>query len=144
VTLHLEGSLRGCIGTLRADADALYETVIRTACAAAFQDPRFPPLTAVEWRRVQLEISRLGLPQRSTPEQVVAGLHGVQITRGPARALLLPQVAQERAWSSRRLLREVCRKAGLSEDAWQDSATELTVFTAEVFADRASFRIDPT
>jgi AmmeMemoRadiSam system protein A len=143
VTLHLEGSLRGCIGTLQAHADPLYETVIRTARAAAFEDPRFPPLTPAESCHIHLEISRLSLPLKSTPEQVIAGVHGVQITRGPARALLLPQVARQRAWNSRRLLREVCRKAGLSEDAWQDTTTELTVFTAEVFGDGAPVRLDP-
>jgi AmmeMemoRadiSam system protein A len=111
----------------------LYETVIRTARAAAFDDPRFPALTEVEWHCVQIEISRLSRPRRLAPEQVIAGVHGVHIARGSARALFLPQVAQQRAWDSRRLLREVCRKAGLSEEAWQETGTELTVFTAEVF-----------
>jgi AmmeMemoRadiSam system protein A len=133
VTLHVEGNLRGCVGTLQPTTDPLYETVIRAARAAAFHDHRFPPLTAVEWRCVQIEISRLTAPQRSAPEVVVAGVNGVHIARGTAQALLLPQVAQQRAWDRRRLLREVCRKAGLPEDAWQDTATELTVFTAEIF-----------
>lgn len=135
VTLHVEGDLRGCIGTFLAEANnALYETVIRTARAAAFEDPRFPPLTPVEWRRVQIEISRLGRPQKSTAAQIKVGVHGVQIARGSARALLLPQVAGRRDWNSDRLLREVCRKAGLAENAWQESETEITLFTAEIFS----------
>jgi AmmeMemoRadiSam system protein A len=133
VTLHLAGGLRGCIGTLTGEEAPLYETVIRTARAAAFQDPRFPPLSAIEWPRVHIEISRLSVPQPLAPEHVVAGRHGVHIARGPARALLLPQVAQKHAWDSRRLLREVCRKAGLADDAWQEVGTEVSVFTAEVF-----------
>lgn len=133
VTLRLAGALRGCIGSLRGEEGPLFETVIRTARAAAFEDPRFPPLSAAEWHRVHIEISRLSALQRLAPEQVIAGLHGVHVARGPARALLLPQVARQRAWDSRRLLREVCRKAGLADDAWQEDGTELSVFTAEVF-----------
>jgi AmmeMemoRadiSam system protein A len=133
VTLHLAGNLRGCIGTLNGEESPLYENVIRTARAAAFEDPRFPPLTAVEWGCIHIEISRLSALQRLAPEHVIAGLHGVHIARGPARALLLPQVARHRGWDSQRLLREVCRKAGLAEDAWQEVGTELSVFTAEVF-----------
>jgi len=138
VTLHLDGELRGCIGTFEADAAPLYETVMRAARAAAFKDPRFPPLTAGEWRRVLFEISRLSPPQRSTPERVVAGIHGVHVAQGASRALLLPQVAQDHGWGRERLLREACRKAGLHEDAWLESETELSVFTAEVFGDEAT------
>jgi len=134
VTLQVDGALRGCIGAFQPEVErSLHETIVRTARAAAFEDPRFPPLTSVEWHRIHIEISRLSRPRRSTAAQIVVGMHGVHVARGPARALLLPQVASRYAWSAERLLREVCRKAGLAADAWQESETEISVFTAEVF-----------
>src|SRR5664279_4502877 len=46
-TLHLQGHLRGCIGYV-IPVHSLYQTVAETAHAAAFDDPRFPPVTAEE------------------------------------------------------------------------------------------------
>lgn len=48
--------------------------------------------------------------------------------------VFLPQVATETGWPKERFISELCsQKAGLSPDAWKDPATELYVFTAEVF-----------
>jgi uncharacterized protein (TIGR00296 family) len=43
VTLHKEGALRGCIGYIEPVA-ILAEAIPEMALAAAFRDPRFPPL----------------------------------------------------------------------------------------------------
>ena len=58
VTLHLKGCLRGCIGLIEA-MKPLAETIQEMAYSAAFGDPRFPPLTAQEFKDIALEISVL-------------------------------------------------------------------------------------
>jgi AMMECR1 domain-containing protein len=49
--------------------------------------------------------------------------------------VLLPQVATQYGWSREKFLAEICRKAGLPEDAWRDKETRLFAFEAEVFSD---------
>lgn len=135
VTLRLGGALRGCIGYTGSDL-ALARVVVRCALAAAFDDPRFPPVTLDELSALDVEISVLGLLEAvSGPEEIEAGRHGVAVEHGHARGLLLPQVATEHAWDAERLVAETCLKAGLSRDAWR--AGVLFRFEAEVFGDLA-------
>ena len=132
-TLHLEGQLRGCVGYVIA-AKPLIRTVAETAIAAAFQDPRFPAVTRAEAPRLKIEISVLSLPQPMRAEEIVAGRHGLIVSLGPRRGLLLPQVAEEHGWDAPVFLAQTCRKAGLPPDAWQRGAT-IEAFTAEVFGE---------
>jgi AmmeMemoRadiSam system protein A len=134
VSLHRLGELRGCIGTLEADR-RLDEVVSEMAVAAAFHDPRFPPLEREELDDLTLEISVLGPLVEARPEDVVPGVHGVSIAAEGRRAVYLPKVAIEAGWDRARLLEETCLKAGLAPDGWRDPMTELCVFTAEVFDD---------
>jgi len=134
VSLHRFGELRGCVGTLTADRP-LHETVERIAVAAAFEDPRFPPLSQAELADTEIEISRLGplIPTRAA--DVVVGRDGVCVARGDARGVLLPQVAGHHGWDRERLLDEVCRKAYLPGDTWREPDCEILRFTAEIFGD---------
>jgi AmmeMemoRadiSam system protein A len=132
-TLYHAGKLRGCVGYVF-PVNPLYQTVAETARAAAFDDPRFPPVTREEaiTLRVSLSIlSPLGVIQ---PEQVVVGKHGLVVSLGGLRGLLLPQVPVEHGWDRITFLEQTCRKAGLPLDAWQKEAA-LEAFTAEVFGD---------
>src|SRR5512139_3512669 len=122
VTISHLGELRGCVGNIRPDCP-LHLTVATVARAAAFDDPRFPPLAPHEWSTVDIEISRLSSPRRARAEDVIPGRHGLYVVRGPARGLLLPQVAAKHHWDREQFLRETCQKAGLPSDAWQDAAT---------------------
>lgn len=134
VTLRLEGRLRGCVGHIEA-SDPLAETVRRVAALAATADPRFDAVTAAELPRVTVEVSVLGpLYEPDDPASLKIGRHGVVVDDGPCRGLLLPQVAVERGWDARRFLREACRKAGLSGNAWRRTA-RVRVFDAEVIAE---------
>jgi len=135
VTIRHLGELRGCVGNISPDGP-LHLTVATMARAAAFDDPRFPPLAPHEWATVDIEISRLSSPRRARAEEVIPGRHGLYVVRGPARGLLLPQVAAEHRWDREEFLRETCRKAGLPSDAWQDPETELLVFEAQVLRER--------
>ena len=133
VTLHKAGRLRGCIGYLEA-ARPLYQTVSECALAAALRDPRFSPVTPDELDSLRLEISVLSLLTEIRPEQVEVGRHGLLISSGSQRGLLLPQVAVEWKWERERFLAETCLKAGLPQDAWKQGAT-LQAFTAQVFSE---------
>jgi AmmeMemoRadiSam system protein B/AmmeMemoRadiSam system protein A len=133
VTLKKCGELRGCIGHVIAQIP-LYRTVADMARAAAFQDPRFTPVTKGEFKELSFEISVMSPLQRiSDPKQVQVGKHGLIIRKGGASGLLLPQVATEYGWDREAFLENTCRKAGLPSDAWKEKDAEIYVFSAEVF-----------
>jgi hypothetical protein len=134
VSLHVHGRLRGCVGTLNTDRP-LHERVAQMALEAAFDDPRFLPLTPEELPEIEIEISRLLPPQPTRPEEVVPGRDGVCVARGEQRAVFLPQVAERYGWTREQLLSELCHKAHLPPDAWQHPECELLRFEAEVFGE---------
>jgi AmmeMemoRadiSam system protein A len=133
VTLHLDAELRGCVGTLEITAP-LARSVARYAVAAAFQDPRFAPLSARELTAVRLSVSVLGpFTPVWTPEPIVVGRHGVSLVRGDFRSVFLPQVALEQGWDRTALLQHLAVKAGLSRDGWREA--QLSVFETVSFAE---------
>ena len=133
VSLHRQGHLRGCVGWIRA-VKPLYRTVAECALAAAFHDNRFEPLVAGELPEIEIEISVLSPFCSVAPEAIEPGVHGLLVTSGFQRGLLLPQVAREFGWGRERFVEETCRKAGLEPDAWRKGAT-LEAFTAFVFSE---------
>jgi AmmeMemoRadiSam system protein A len=136
VTLRMDEELRGCIGSVHA-VESLRDAIVHSAYSAAFRDPRFPALTKEEYPLIDLEISVLSPFQKiENPEEVIPGVHGLMITRGYHRGLLLPQVAMEYNWDRETFLGHTCDKAGLPFDAWKDPQTTIEVFTAEVFSEK--------
>jgi len=135
VTLYMRESLRGCIGSVVARYP-LYRAVAEAAYSAAVEDPRFPPVQIEEVPELRIDISVLSPFRDITPEQIVVGEHGLLVSRGRQRGLLLPQVAVEHRLSALRFLEETCRKAGLPPDAWKHGAS-IQAFTAEVFGEPA-------
>ncbi len=134
VSVYVDDELRGCMG--RVDADTpLYLAVEQLAVAAATRDPRFEPLRMEELKQTRLEISVLSEVRAVAPDEIEIGKHGLVITRGPRRGLLLPQVAVKHNFDREKFLDETCGKAGLSEGAWKEAGTRLECFTAEVFAE---------
>ncbi|MBZ5650339.1 MAG: AmmeMemoRadiSam system protein A [Acidobacteriia bacterium] len=101
---------------------------------AAFDDSRFSPVTQDQAPELEVSLSVLSPLQPVQPEQVEIGRHGLLISLGYYRGLLLPQVPVEHGWDRIAFLEQTCRKAGLPLDAWQTGA-KLEAFTAEVFAD---------
>jgi len=114
---------------------SLYRAVLETARAAAFEDTRFYPVTLEEARLLQIELSILSVPRSISPEEVEIGRHGLLITAGFRRGLLLTQVPVEHHWDRITFLEQTCRKAGLPSEAWQTGAT-VEAFTAEVFGEK--------
>ena len=137
VTLRHLGSLRGCIGRVEAE-ESLADTVVRCAISAALQDPRFAPVRHDELDGLEIEISILTPPVAILPSEIEVGRHGLIVSRGAFRGLLLPQVAVEHGLTPERFLEEACRKAGLLSGAWRDAETEICAFTCEVFAEKES------
>ena len=132
-TLYLEGDVRGCVGYVFAVAP-LFQTVIETARAAAFQDMRFLPVTREEAAQLRISISVLSPLFPIKAEELELGKHGLLVTQGNRRGLLLPQVPAEHGWDRKTFLEQTCRKAGLGPDAWEHGAT-LEAFTAEIFGE---------
>lgn len=129
------GDLRGCIGHIL-PLLPLDETVAGMAVAAALEDPRFPPVRPQELPSLSIEISALTVPRpAASAEAVEVGRHGLIVTRGPCRGLLLPQVPAESGWNREEFLRHTCRKAGLPPEAWREPGTKLEVFEAEVWGE---------
>jgi AmmeMemoRadiSam system protein A len=132
VTLKKNENLRGCIGYIEA-IKPLYKTVAEMAIAAAFNDPRFPPLNPNELKDVNLEISVLSpLKKIDDINEIEVGVHGLYITKGFHSGLLLPQVATEYKWDRLTFLEETCYKAGLHPNAWRDKDTKIYIFSADV------------
>ena len=133
VSLHARGRLRGCIGIVEA-TEPLGEAIVRCAASAAQQDPRFSPVGGDELHTLQIEISLLSIPEPILPENIEIGKHGLLISQGPKRGLLLPQVAVEHKLSREKFLEETCRKAGLETNEWREPATRVEGFSCEVFS----------
>lgn len=140
VTLHTQGGdLRGCVGTFQ-PRGTLLDTVAEMARAAAFDDPRFPPVRAEELETLEVEISALSELAPGAPGAVEVGIHGLCVQRGFHRGVLLPQVAVEERWDRETFLDHTCLKAGLPPGAWRQPDTKLFTFTAEVFGEKERMR----
>jgi AmmeMemoRadiSam system protein B/AmmeMemoRadiSam system protein A len=142
VSLKDHGRLRSCCGYLSPTA-TLSEAVSRAAERAAKDDPRFPPIAPEELSRLDMEVWLLWRPEDITArgedrvKEVVIGKHGLQISRGGNRGLLLPGVATEHGFDARTFLQQTCIKAGLPPDAWLRDDTQVMRF--EGYAIRGPF-----
>jgi AmmeMemoRadiSam system protein A len=134
VTLHRMGRLRGCVGQV-ASKEPLVSVVAYCAMAAALDDPRFAPLTPPEIDGLAIEVSVLSPLVEISSEQVEPGKHGLMVSRGVKRGVLLPQVAQQFGWTAERFLEETCLKADLDRDDWKQPGTRVQGFTAEIFSE---------
>jgi len=132
-TLYLDHELRGCVG-YAAPVTPLYRAVAETARSAAFEDARFLPVTRDEAHKLEISLSVLSRLFSIPADAVEVGRHGLVISDGSRRGLLLPQVPMEHGWNRETFLEQTCRKAGLPQDAWRKGAS-IEAFTAEVFSD---------
>jgi hypothetical protein len=126
VTLTRNGQLRGCIGSLEAHKP-LGQDLENNAVAAAFRDPRFPPLEQVELEQIRIEVSILSKPEvmhfaneADALAQLRPGIDGVIFQGNGRRSTFLPQV-WEQLPDRRQFMTHLKQKAGLSADYWSDS-----------------------
>lgn len=118
ITLKKDGNLRGCIGSLIAHRE-LYDDLTINAKKAAFEDPRFKPVTIDELPNISLEVSLLTpatLVQYDTIEdlksKIVVGEDGIILKLGNNQATFLPQVWEDIP-DFDTFFNHLCRKAGL-------------------------------
>lgn len=123
VTLFCRGELRGCIGSLRATRELGFD-VRENALAAAFRDPRFPPLTAREFEVTSVEVSLLSTAESLRFEtegelraRLRPGIDGVTLELADRRATFLPQV-WEALPEPGDFLAALKHKAGFPVDFW--------------------------
>lgn len=138
VTLKRRGQLRACCGTLGQPmrlSDALAQSARRTA----LEDARLPPISSTELRYLDLDVSLLygfeplRVRGRDRIAAVEVGRHGLQVRREQSAGLLLPMVAVEHGMDAETFLRQVCRKAGLPSNAWEDDGTQVVTFESFAF-----------
>ena len=132
VSLHKHGRLRGCIGHFGEDVP-LHEIVAEMARAAAFEDPRFMPVTRDELDDIDIEISVLTPMRRiQSLDEFQLHKHGIYIKKGYRSGTFLPQVADEVNWTKEEFVGHCAQdKAGIGWDGWRDA--ELYVYEAIVF-----------
>ncbi len=141
VTLIKNNQLRGCIG-FPEPIFPLYKAVIKAAIAAAFEDPRFPPLQKQEFKDIKIEISVLTVPKlikvenpEEYMEKIRIGKDGLIIRSNLGSGLLLPQVATEYKWDVKTFLGHLCQKAWMSNDAWKNPDNKIYRFQAQIFTE---------
>jgi len=132
VSLHKQGRLRGCIGHFGENVP-LHEIVAEMARAAAFEDPRFMPVTKDELSDIDIEISVLTPMRRiQSLDEFELHRHGIYIRKGYRSGTFLPQVADEVNWTKEEFVGHCAQdKAGIGWDGWKDA--ELYVYEAIVF-----------
>ncbi len=131
-----EPELRGCIGSI-IPRRSLIDDVIHNAKAAAFSDPRFPPLRPEEFPQVQIEISLLSLPQKveytdkeDLKRKIIPFKHGVILNLNGRQATFLPQV-WEKLPDFELFFEHLCQKAGLPGNCL-DYHPDIYVYTVKI------------
>ena len=133
VTLKKSGQLRGCVGML-GEPMRIRPALLQAGHRTAASDQRFPPVATSELPGLTLDVTilfnfetihEIGEVRASAVE---VGKHGLKIIHSGRSGLLLPIVAVEHQWDARTFLEQVCRKAGLSSNAWLQSDSQLLRF----------------
>jgi AmmeMemoRadiSam system protein A len=140
VTLHKQGALRGCIGSLTA-VESIIQGVQRQALNAAFHDQRFAALTVDELPDLHIEVSVLTTPEplvyrdvNELLERLRPDIDGV-ILNGPGGtgATFLPQVWRQLP-DAATFLDHLCRKAGLADTTWRSEQLTISTYQVQSFA----------
>jgi len=140
VTLHKNGQLRGCIGTI-APVESIREGIRRNAINASFSDNRFPNLTAKEFTQIDIELSILTDPSpldytdgNDLLRKLRPNIDGVIIRQGMTGATFLPQVWGQLS-RPEDFLSHLCLKAGLQADSWQTGNLEVQTYQVQHFSE---------
>jgi len=135
VTLKENGDLRGCVGRFTSD-DPLYLVIQEMAIASSTEDNRFPPVSANEISKLEIEISVLSpMKKINSIDEIILGKHGIYIKKGWNSGTFLPQVANETGWTREDFLGHCARdKAGIGWDGWKNA--EIYIYEASVFSEK--------
>ena len=93
VSIHKQGKLRGCIGTILPTTGSVAEEIIQNAISASTKDPRFDAITEDELKWLEINVDVLGEPEDiDSPDQLDVKRYGVIVSKGFKRGLLLPDL----------------------------------------------------
>ncbi len=136
VTIISRGNLRGCIGQHESDIP-LCQLTAQMAVAAACDDPRFPPVMKEELGEIKIKISVYLMPPTKIKNinEFEIGRDGVIIKKDDYSATYLPEVALEQGWGRQEMLSNLCLKAGLAPDAWQEEI-ELFIYRTQMLEEQ--------
>ena len=114
VSLHKDGRLRGCIGTIQAKKKNIAEEIVENGISAATKDPRFSPVRADELNTLEISVDVLGNAEEiRSKDELDVKRYGVIVTKGFRRGLLLPNLDGVDTVDEQVSI--ALRKAGLSE-----------------------------
>ena len=140
VTLNENKELRGCIGYPEPVVPAI-EATINVALSAAFEDPRFNPVTQEEFNNIDIEVTVLTKPEliiASNPKEILdqirIGTDGLIVEKGFFRGLLLPQVAPENNMDEIEFISHTCLKAGIHPKSWVEQDCKIYRFQGQIFS----------
>lgn len=93
VSLHKNGQLRGCIGTIAPTCDNLAWEIVQNAVSACSRDPRFSPVRPDELDELEYSVDVLGAPEPvDSPAALDPKTYGVIVSCSGRRGLLLPDL----------------------------------------------------
>jgi AmmeMemoRadiSam system protein A len=93
VSIHKNGSLRGCIGTIAPTCSSIAQEIAQNAVSASTKDPRFPAIRPSELDELEITVDVLGETEKiSSPDQLDVKRYGVIVSKGRRRGLLLPNL----------------------------------------------------
>lgn len=115
VSLELDKSLRGCIGTISPTTESIADEIIQNAISAGVEDPRFHPVTEEELDRLVYSVDVLGQPEKiESIDELDIKEYGVIVSKGFKRGLLLPNL--DGVNSVKEQVSIALSKAGIGED----------------------------
>ncbi len=93
VSIHKEGALRGCIGTIGPTESCIAREIIQNAVSASTRDPRFTPIREDELPLLEISVDVLGAPEPiDSIRELDVKRYGVIVSSGGRRGLLLPDL----------------------------------------------------
>jgi AmmeMemoRadiSam system protein A len=93
VSIHKNGELRGCIGTIAPTTESIAQEIVNNAISASTRDPRFEPITEEELKWLEINVDVLGEPEDiDSMDQLDVKRYGVIVSCGTRRGLLLPDI----------------------------------------------------
>ena len=115
VSLHENGRLRGCIGTIASTQNNIAEEIVQNAISACSRDPRFSPVRADELASLEISVDVLGeMETIASPAQLDVKRYGVVVSHGYKRGLLLPNL--DGVDTVEEQIRIARQKGGIRED----------------------------
>ncbi len=114
VSLHIKDDLRGCMGSINPTQSNLALEIINNAFAAAFNDPRFMPITKSEINKIKISVDILSAPEKTIVSKLDPKIYGIIVKKSSNVGVLLPDIGG--VDTGKQQLMIACQKAGIEYD----------------------------